>query len=67
MRFEDKRILRQAMCDLGIGKDRMGRFEFAEAQAAFTAAAWLLSRLAQNVRLNEVSEEEEKDPYVLRA
>ena len=66
MRFEDKRILRQAMRDLGAGRDRLGRFEFADAQAALTAAAWLLSRLAQNVRLNEVGEEEESNPYVLR-
>lgn len=67
MRFEDKRILRQVMRDLDLAQKSLADFDFGRAKAGLTAAQWLIGKLATNVRLNEVGEEEEQHPYVLHA
>ncbi len=67
MKFEDKRILRKVLGLLDHAKVELAEFEFADARESVRGAEYLLTRLAANVRLNEVSEEESETPYVLRA
>ena len=67
MRLEDKRILRQAMREIGLARTALDAFDFAGARVGLGSAAGLLSLLASNVYLNEVSEKENPNPHVLRA